>query len=185
MTTKTVLIPIATGFEEIEALTAVDILRRAGAKVVLAGVGRPPIVGRSGVSVNPDMDLDEALSQAPYDLVYLPGGLPNAHLLRDDPRVVSAIKEQARTDRLLAAICAAPLALASAGVLEGRTATSHPGVKDEMPSHGYSEERVVKSGRILTSRAPGTAMEMAFELVRELYGEDTVRQVNEGVLAKM
>ncbi|MCU0662706.1 MAG: DJ-1/PfpI family protein [Myxococcota bacterium] len=182
---KTALVLIATGFEEIEALTVVDILRRSGALVVLAGVGQAPIVGRSEVSVNPDATLDEALKQAPFDLIVLPGGLPNAHLLRDDARVQAAVQGHAQQGRLVAAICAAPLALQSAGVLEGQRATSHPGVRADMRAEGYVDDRVVVSGRIVTSRAPGTAMEFAFELVRQLYGESMVNEVNQGVLARL
>ena len=184
--TKKVLVPVAKGFEEIEALTAVDILRRAGAQVVLAGCeGEGAVVGRSDISVMPDKSLDAALAEAPYDLIALPGGLPNAYTLRDDDRLQDALKAQAGRGGLVAAICAAPVALAEAGLLEGKTKTSHPAVKAEMPSEGYQEERVVVDGQVITSRSPGTAMEFAFALVRALFGEDKVEEVNAPVFARL
>jgi 4-methyl-5(b-hydroxyethyl)-thiazole monophosphate biosynthesis len=182
---KTVLVPIAQGFEEIETMAIVDILRRAGAKVVLAGVGAFPVVGRSGVSLNPDATIDEALKTAPYDAVVLPGGLPNAFTLRDDPRIKSAVRGHAEQNKLVGAICAAPLALQSAGVLEGHKATSHPGAKDAMALPGYCDDSVVVSGRVVTSRAPGTALKFAFALVQQLYGDEMVAKVNEEVLASL
>lgn len=183
---KSVLVPIAEGFEEIEALTIVDILRRADAHVVLAAVGdSTTVVGRSRIVVTADMKIEEALKRSPYDLLVLPGGLPNAHILRDSPVVQKAIREHRESRALLGAICAAPLALASAGVLSGIEATSHPGVREEMPGDGYSEKRVVDSDGVVTSRAPGTAMEFAFTLVARLFGEEKVKEVNQGVLASL
>jgi 4-methyl-5(b-hydroxyethyl)-thiazole monophosphate biosynthesis len=184
--TKKVLVPVSKGFEEIEALTAVDILRRAGAQVVLAGCeGEGAVEGRSSIRVVPDTSLEAALAEGPYDLIALPGGLPNAYTLRDDERLQAALKVQAERDGFVAAICAAPVALAEAGLLEGKAKTSHPAVKAEMPSEGYREDRVVVDGRVITSRGPGTAMEFAFALVRALFGEDKVEEVNGPVFARL
>ena len=184
--TKKVLVPVAKGFEEIEALTAVDILRRAGASVVLAGLeGEGAVEGRSNISVMPDKSLDDALAEAPYDLIALPGGLPNAYSLRDDARLQKVIKAQAERGGLVAAICAAPVALAAAGILEGKTKTSHPAVRDEMPSDGYREDRVVVDGKVITSRSPGTAIEFAFTLVRVLFGDAKAEEVNGPVFARL
>ncbi len=181
---KRVLVPIAEGFEEIEAFTVVDILRRAGAEVVVAGVGgQPQVVGRSQVSVIPDEDIETALAKAPYDMIVLPGGLPNAHILRDHDQLSAAITNHADSGAFVGAICAAPLALERSGVLEGKPYTSHPGVKDQMITAGYCDDRVVVAGKVLTSRAPGTAMEFAFAIVRELFGDEKVAEVNQGVLA--
>ncbi len=183
---KKVLVLIASGFEEVETLSVVDILRRAEAEVVLAGVGgESPIVGRSNVSLIPDTTFEEAMKKGPYDIIVLPGGLPNAYILRDDPKVLEAIKEQSDRDGYLAAICAAPVALARAGVLEGRCLTSHPTICDQLQKEGYLDSRVVVDGRVITSRSPGTALEFAFAIVRELYGDKTVEKVNEGVLARL
>ena len=183
--TKRVLVPLAEGFEEIEAMTVVDILRRADVEVVTAGLQEGPITGRSAITVVPDTTLDEALTAAGYDMVVCPGGLPGSHYLRDDPRVIGALKRTAEAGGFTAAICAAPLVLDRAGLLDGATQTSHPSVRGELPAEGYLEERVVTSGRVVTSRAPGTAMEFAFTLLRELLGDAAVEEVNQGVLARL
>ncbi len=183
---KKVLVLIATGFEEVETLTVVDILRRAEANVVLAGVGEEwPVVGRSKVSVIPDTTFEDAVTKGPYDVLVLPGGLPNAYILRDNQAVIEAIKEQLSNGLYVGAICAAPVALAKAGVLEGRCLTSHPTIGDQLPQNGYLDERVVVDDRVITSRSPGTAMEFAFAIVQALYGKETVEKVNQGVLARL
>jgi len=183
--TKRALVPLAAGFEEIEALTVVDILRRAGVEVVVAGVAPGIVTGRSGISVQPDVGLDDALADPAFDLVALPGGMPGSTTLRDDPRIVSALRRTHEGGGWVAAICAAPIALARAGLLEGREATCPPGMSAELPDAARNEARVVISGRVVTSRAPGTAMEFAFELVRLLAGDAAVAEVNSGVLAAL
>lgn len=183
--TKRVLIPISKGFEEIEAITIVDILRRAGAIVVVAGVDGDEVMGRSSVTVIPDATLDTALAHGPYDLMVLPGGLPNAYTLRDDPRIIAALQATIEEGGKVGAICAAPVALEEAGLLDNRPATSFPAMENELTSADYSTDRVVVSGRVVTSRAAGTAMEFAFALVKALFGDEKVKEVNKGVLAKL
>lgn len=183
--TKWVLVPISTGFEEIEALTVVDILNRAGASVVLAGLIPGPVTGRSKITVVPDMDLDAALEKGPYDMVVLPGGLPNAYTLRDDPRIIALVRQTAAENHQVAAICAAPAVLEKAGLLNGICATGHPSCEEDLVSAVYSQDRVVRVGNVTTSRSAGTAMEFAFSLVRTLFGEEKVGEVNAGVLAKV
>jgi 4-methyl-5(b-hydroxyethyl)-thiazole monophosphate biosynthesis len=183
--TKRVLVPLASGFEETEAVTVVDILRRGQIEVVTAGLEPGPVTGRSNITVTPDTTLDEALAGPAFDAIVLPGGLPGAEILRDDPRVIDALSKILVRGGLAGAICAAPIALERAGVLDGRTYTSHPSFEDKLPTAGYSQDRVAKSERVVTSRGPGTAMEFAFELLLELGGEDAVREVNQGVLAQI
>ena len=183
---KRVLVTIGTGFEEIEALTVVDILRRAEMEVVLAGVEEDtPVVGRSNISIVPDTGLSQALESGPFDMIVLPGGLPNAHILRDDSRVTGAVKEQVARGGYVAAICAAPLALDKAGVLEGRRCTSHPAICEDLGGRDYSDDPVVVADRVITSRAAGTAMAFAFAILRELTGPEKVEEVNAGVLAPL
>ena len=182
---KRVIVPISKGFEEIEAVTVIDVLRRAGAEVVVAGVDGDTVTGRSGIPMIPDMSLNEALEKGPYDLMVLPGGQPNANTLRDDARIMAGLKETIASDGQVAAICAAPIVLEKAGMLAGQKATSFPSVAGDLQSVKYSEERVVVSGSITTSRAPGTAMEFAFQLVRTLYSDDKAREVNQGVMARL
>jgi protein deglycase len=183
---KRVLVPIAEGFEEIEAVTVIDILRRAKIEVVVAGVIANAVVkGRSGIAVQVDISLDEALAGLPFDAVVLPGGMPNAFTLRDDPRVVAAASDVFEKGGIAAAICAAPVALERAGLLEGRAATCHPGMEKELPAASRNDARVVVDGRVVTSKGPGTAMEFAFALVRLLAGDAEVSKVNAGVLAAL
>jgi 4-methyl-5(b-hydroxyethyl)-thiazole monophosphate biosynthesis len=182
---KRVLVPLAEGFEEIEALTIVDILRRAGVEVVTAGLAPGLVTGRSGITLKPDTTLDDALAGPAFDLVALPGGMPGSTILRDDPRIISALKGAHERGGWVAAICAAPIALARAGLLEGRDATCHPGMVAELPDAARNDAHVVISDRVVTSRAPGTAMEVVFALVRILCGEAAAAEVNTGVLAAL
>jgi len=184
MTTR-VLVPLAAGFEETEAVTVIDVLRRGAVEVVTAGLEAGPVTGRSGIAVTPDTTLDEALDGPPFDAIVLPGGLPNAEILRDDPRVIETVSKILERGGLTGAICAAPTALERAGALAGRTYTSHPSIENALPPDGYTDDRVVTSDRVITSRGPGTAMEFAFALLRELSGDDAVHQVNQGVLARL
>jgi protein deglycase len=183
--TKRVLVPISKGFEEIEAVTVIDILKRAGAEVVVAGVDGDTVTGRSAITVIPDMPLDAALAGDAYDLIVLPGGVPNAYTLRDDDRIIEAVRAQAAAERPVAAICAAPVVLEKAGLLAGRTATSHPTAEEEIVTARFSTDRVVKAGLVTTSRSCGTAMEFALSLVRDLFGDAKVAEINKGVLAKI
>jgi 4-methyl-5(b-hydroxyethyl)-thiazole monophosphate biosynthesis len=173
-----VLIPLAQGCEELEAVTVVDLLRRAGIHVVTAGLDEQPVRASRGVVLLPDMTLEQAL-QSDYDMVVLPGGLPGADHLGDDPRIIGLLKEMAAADKYTAAICAAPRVLARAGLLEGKRATSYPGALETaaVPGLDYSEESIVTDGNVVTSRGPGTAMDFALHLIELLAGKtgrDTV-----------
>jgi len=180
--TKRVLVPLAEGFEEIEALTVVDVLRRAGAEVVTAGIGRGPVTGRSAIPVTPDTTFD-AIDPGEFDMIVLPGGMPASATLRDDDRVLDALRRVAAAGGHVCAICAAPIALRRAGLLEGAAFTSYPGMRPDLPQEGYREERVVVSGRMITSRGPGTAMEFALALVEALEGARTAREIALEILA--
>lgn len=170
----TVLIPLAQGCEELEAVTVMDILRRAGVQVTTASLGEKTIKASRGAVLLADMTLDEALEQD-FDMIVLPGGLPGSEHLKNDPRIIARLKEMAARNRYIAAICAAPMALHAAGLLEGRRATSFPGVLETLPgSHIVLDDPVVVDGNIITSRGPGTAMDFALRLVELLLGK-TVR----------
>jgi 4-methyl-5(b-hydroxyethyl)-thiazole monophosphate biosynthesis len=171
-----VLVPLANGCEEMEAVTIIDLLRRAGIEVVTAGL-KPGIVTASrGVQLVPDVSLDVAL-QDDYDMVVLPGGMPGATHLKDDARIIELLKKMAAAGRYTAAICAAPMVLAEAGILNGKQATSYPGFLDTVPDVTLSSAAVVQDGKVLTSRGPGTAMDFALALVEVLTGTDTRQQV--------
>jgi 4-methyl-5(b-hydroxyethyl)-thiazole monophosphate biosynthesis len=171
-----VLVPLAEGCEELEAVTIIDLLRRAGIEVVTAGL-KPGIIKASrGVQLMPDMTLDEALS-GHYDMVVLPGGMPGAANLKADARIIGLLKKMAAGGQYTAAICAAPMVLAEAGILNGKQATSYPGFLEGLPGVAVSTATVVQDGKVLTSRGPGTAMDFALTLIEVLVGHDTRQQV--------
>ena len=193
---KTVLVTLAPGFEEIETITVVDILRRAGARVTLGATQDGPIEGSRGVSVLPDTTLDRLGEQETFDLIVLPGGQPGTDNLCKNTAVHSLLQEQAKAGRAIAAICAAPMVLDQAGLLEGRCVTSHPSVADRLNAGHYVESRVavaglavftliILDGNLITSRAPGTALEFALALVDKLFGPERMEMVNKGVLARI
>lgn len=176
-----VLVPLADGCEELEAVTIIDLLRRAGIAVTTAGL-KPGIVKASrGVQLVPDVTLDVAL-QDRYDMVVLPGGMPGATHLKDDPRVIRLLQQMAADGRYTAAICAAPMVLAEAGVLAGKRATSYPGFLDGLPGVMVRAEAVVKDGTVVTSRGPGTAMDFALALIEALAGHAKRDEVEAGLV---
>ena len=177
---KTVLIPLANGCEEIEAVTVIDILRRAGIEVTTAGLDTEPVHASRGTVLVPDTILDVAL-QRNYDMVVLPGGQPGTNNLKADPRILTLVKSMAQHDRYVAAICAAPAVLATAGVLDDRRATCFPGALDDFPHVQQQPEAVVEDGKIITSRGPGTAMDFALILVEHLTGRPKRQEVEAGL----
>lgn len=182
--TPSALVVLAPGFEEVEALAVVDILRRAGVEVVCAATVDGPVEGRNGIRVLADASLDDALGRT-FDLVVLPGGKVGTDNLRADARVIELVRGQHSAGRLIAAICAAPTVLAAAGLVEGRRVTSHPSVRGELGGAVLTDDRVVVDGRIVTSQGPGTALEFAFKLAELLVGPARAGDVNRGVLARL
>lgn len=181
---KKALILLAPGFEEIELVTVVNILRRAEVEVTIAGTTPDPVLGRSRIQVVADVSIDEVTGFG-FDLIVLPGGQPGTQNLASDTRVKQILSNAAEEKGYISAICAAPSILAAYGYLTGKKATSHPSVIPEMVSVEYSEDLVVVDGRWVTSRAAGTAMVFAFKLVELLMGPEKVRTVNQGVMAKL
>jgi 4-methyl-5(b-hydroxyethyl)-thiazole monophosphate biosynthesis len=179
-----VLVPLAQGCEELEAVTIIDLLRRAGLEVVSAGLDDQPITASRGVKLIPDTSLDDALKQD-YDMVVLPGGLPGADHLDNDPRIQDLLIKMANSEKFTAAICAAPKVLASAGLLEGKRATSFPGTLEKLNLSNTQLETdpVVQDGKIITSRGPGTAMDFALALIEQLEGKEK-RDAVEGPLQR-
>lgn len=176
--TPHVLVPLAQGCEELEAITIIDLLRRAGIEVTSAGLDVGSITASRGVKLIPDTDLESALKNN-YDMIVLPGGLPGADYLDNDERIKSVIKKMVSDDKYIAAICAAPKVLANAGLLNGKKATSYPGFLNglDLPDTTISDEAIVKDGKIITSRGPGTAMDFALELIEILSGKDKRNEV--------
>lgn len=179
-----VLIPIADGSEELEAVTLIDLLRRAGIEVVVAGLKDGAVKCSRGTVLLPDASLDDVLERD-FDMIVLPGGMPGADHLDQDARIHRLLKRMADDGRYTAAICAAPKVLANAGLLDGKQATSFPGVIDAMGLTGTRvlAKPVVADGRVITSRGPGTAMDFALTLIETLAGAEVRRQV-EGPLQR-
>jgi 4-methyl-5(b-hydroxyethyl)-thiazole monophosphate biosynthesis len=177
----TVLAILAEGFEEIEAIAAVDLLRRAGVEVTLASLGEGiHVTGRTGVTLHADTTL-AAVESKEFDCLFLPGG-PGVKHLRADARVRVLARHYDAAGRWLAAICAAPAVLHDAGLLKGRRYTAHFSVAGELPEI-LSGERTVADGRLLTSRGAGTAIDFGLLLVEKLVSPDKAREVAQSICA--
>ena len=172
-----VLVLLAQGCEELEAVTVVDILRRAGIDVITAGLLPGPVKASRGIVLLPDAELEQVRHQS-FDMIVLPGGMPGSEHLKNDARVIGLLKIMAIAGKYVAAICAAPMALHAAGLLHDKNVTSFPGVLDQLPgSHRYCKEAVVVDGNIVTSRGPGTALDFSLTLTELLAGRPVRQQV--------
>jgi len=182
---KRVLCLLAPGFEEIETVTPVDLLRRAGAEVVVASVnGERLVTGRSNLTLQADVSLAAVMEETPeaeFDLLLIPGG-PGVKALRADGRAALLAKAYAEAGKLLGAICAAPTVLADAGLLAGKRFTAHFSVREDLPA-AVDAGPVVSDGEIVTSRGAGTALEFGLELVRRLFGEEKAREIAASIMA--
>ena len=178
-----VLVPRAPGCEELEAVTIIDLLRRAGIEVVSAGLESGPVRASRGVILVPDTELETVVGED-FDMIVLPGGLPGADHLDGDPRIRTLLRRMADAGRYTAAICAAPRVLANVGLLDGKSATAYPGhlEKLELSQVRLSSEPVVSDGRVITSRGPGTAMDFALALIEALAGREQRDQVEAGLV---
>ena len=177
-----VYVHLAEGFEEIEALTAVDLLRRADIGVETVSVtGRLPVTGAHGVKVVADILFEDAV-YSECELLALPGGMPGASNLAAHEGLCEKILSFYNQKKWLAAICAAPLVLGRAGVLEGKKATCYPGFEDELKGAELSEEAVVVCDGVITSRGPATAMAFALAIIEALKGKGAAAAIAEGLL---
>ncbi|WP_373017634.1 DJ-1 family glyoxalase III [Thiomicrorhabdus sp.] len=178
-----VLVPLAQGCEELEAVTIIDLLVRAGVEVITASLDAERVITASrGVQLIAQTTLD-AVSHEVFDLVVLPGGLPGADYLKQDDRLINILKKTAEQGGYVAAICAAPQVLVQAGLLDNKQATSFPGVIDNKPAPGmqYLNQPVVEDGKVITSKGPGTAMDFALTLIERLEGSAKRQQVEQGL----
>lgn len=190
---KKAIVLLASGFEEIEAVTPIDVLRRAGVHVSIVGLGAQTIAGAHGISLKADEVLDERLTvevekaTRMLDMLVIPGGGPGADNLAASELVARLVHAQAKAGRWIAAICASPaVVLAKTGVLNNRQVTCYPGYEDFFAKAAEitpRTERVIRDGSIITSRGPGTALEFALELARVLAGDATADKLTAGMLA--
>ncbi len=174
---KRVLVPIADGTEEIEAVTIIDILRRAGVDVVTASVGELEITASRGVRLVADCLISQCLDRE-FDMIALPGGIPGAEHLRDCPALIKILHHHDKAGKWLAAICAAPVVtLQPHGFLDNRLATCHPGRQSALHNRTAAHNRVVTDHNLVTSQGPGTAIEFSLQLVKLLCGEKKAAEV--------
>ena len=163
-----VAVILANGFEEIEALTVVDVLRRENITCHMVGF-EGTVTGSHAIQVQADRVFDGNLSE--YDMIVLPGGMPGSAHLRDNEQLITELQKFERIGKKVAAICAAPIALNQAGLLEGRNFTCYDGVQEQIADGHYSKETVVVDGNVITSRGPATALAFAYHLVETLGGD--------------
>jgi len=180
---KRVLVAIADGIEEIEAVCIIDTLRRGGAEVTVASVDSLQVTASRGVKLVADKLIADCAGET-FDLIVLPGGMPGAEHLRDCGALAEMLKAQKAAGRMYGAICASPaVVLGHHGLLGDKRATCHPALRDKLVCAKKSDDRVVADGTCVTSRGPGTAIEFALELVGQLFGDERMRQVAEPMLA--
>lgn len=179
-----VYLHLADGFEEVEALTVVDVLRRANIDIETISITETyEVTGTHGVKVVADQLLDE-VDYDQCDMIVLPGGLPGADYLEKDERLIEKIKIFNDQDKWIAAICAAPKILGRLGLLSGKTATCYPGIEDLLKGAKISSDPVAQSGNIITSKGPATAMLFALKIVEVLLGKDTAQKIKEDLLVE-
>ncbi len=175
-----VMVPLANGFEEIEALTIIDVLRRAGIQTDTIGVIGSFIESKHGIRVMVDKRLNE-VNEDNYDAIILPGGYPGYENLRKSKRVIEILKKFNSQNKLIGAICGAPSILAREGLLDDKKATIYPGMERELPHP--RDEPVIVDGNIVTSQGPGTAMKFALTLVKLLKGEKDAERLKRELVA--
>ena len=179
---KKVSIFLAEGFEEVEALTQVDLLRRAGAEVTMVSIsGAREVAGSHGIVVTADKIFAE-MDFAEMDLLVLPGGMPGTLYLKECAPLIALLQDFNEKGRKLAAICAAPTVLGAAGLLRGKKAACYPGCEDGLPGAEVLTDRVVVDGNISTSRGVGTAIPFALSLIAQLYDQQKADQIRESIV---
>jgi len=179
---KRVAVLLAEGFEEIEALTVVDIMRRANVSCDMVGIEKLSVIGSHNIEVKCDKVLRDDINE--YDLIVLPGGMPGSVNLKNSEKVINAVKYFNENNKLMGVICAAPIVLAAANIISGRNITSFPGCKEELKGCNYKEDEVVVDGNIITSRGPATAMSFSYKLLEAL-GYDNYKEISKAMLYKL
>lgn len=181
---KKILLLLAEGFEEVEALTVVDYLRRMDIVVDTCSItGENKVEGAHKIIVESDKILDEIYGAKDYDGLVIPGGMPGSTNLRDNDRVIELVKEFNKDEKLIAAICAGPIVLEKANILEGKMVTSYPGFEDEL-SGIYKEDLVVQDKNVITARGPAVAVYFALKIIENLLGENRVEDLKKDILLK-
>jgi 4-methyl-5(b-hydroxyethyl)-thiazole monophosphate biosynthesis len=178
------LVILAPGFEEIEAVTVIDVLRRCGIKVTIAGLSPNLVEGAHSIKIIPDKSIEQ-VHMRDFDAVVLPGGSPGFKNLRQDERVLHIIRRTSDSGKLVTAICAAPAVLSDAGVLKNRKCTIYPGMESEVEKEGSEvlEDFVVVDDNVITSRGPATALPFALKIAEKLVGKEIAKSIKKKTLA--
>ena len=183
---KRVLIPFTTGVEELELVAIVDLLRRAHIEACMASLDGDVVTGRSGITLQADAALDDVMGES-WDMIVLPGGLPNAHLLRDHTSVQQVVLRLHQEKKIIAAICAAPIALATLGITHGMQLTAYPSCQSDIealqPTSTYLPDAVVEDDWLITSRGAGTAIEFALRLIAKLSHPSLSEKIRQEIVA--
>jgi 4-methyl-5(b-hydroxyethyl)-thiazole monophosphate biosynthesis len=181
---KRVLISVADGIEELEAIAIIDCLGRAGADLTIASTQKQQITTARKVKITADCLITDC-SKKTYDLIVLPGGVPGAESFRDSKTLIEMLKKQKEAGRFYAAICASPaIAFAYHGLLAGKKATCYPGMEGKLPDASAANQRIVVDGNCITSQGPGTALEFSLKLVELLFGNQKSQELAKAMLIK-
>lgn len=175
---------LAPGFEEIEAVTIIDLLRRAEINVTVAGLVKGSVEGSHGISILADVNYKE-INPDDYDYLILPGGQPGTNNLKANQQVLDSVRKFRNENKLIAAICAAPTVLHEAGILDNKKVTSYPSEKEVFTSSKYVDSPVVKDENIVTSRGVGTAIDFTLDLIGEIMGNETRQEIADRILWKI
>ncbi len=173
-----VLIPLAEGFEEIEAVTIIDTLRRAEIDAITAYLEKNPVSGSHNIQIIADIGINDIEAEE-IDAIILPGGMPGSENIKNNAAITSIIKKIYKKKGIIGAICAAPIALGALGALEGKNATCYPGFENQLKGATVCKKPVVADGNIITGNAAGSALHFALEVVRKIKGEDVMLSLKE------
>lgn len=179
---KKVAMFFATGFEEVEAITVVDYLRRGEIRVdMISTTGDIEVIGDHKIKVSMDLLLED-MEKSSYDAYIIPGGMPNAKYLSKNERVLEILKSENEKGKLICAVCAGPMVLVSSGVLKGKTITGYPGLFEDNTSYNYADKKTVKDQNIITSQGPSLAVYFALEIIEALEGKGIRKKVEDSIL---
>ena len=176
-----VAVLLAEGFEEVEAVAVIDVLRRAQIETIVVGLSKEPVPSARNVRIIPDVSIDEVKAEE-LDMVILPGGLGGVEKLKQDKRVENLVKGMREKGKMIGAICAAPTALAKFGLLEGKKATVYPSLKEDIKPAQYVDEKVVEDDKVITSQGPGTALLFGLSIVEKLLGREKAKEIAQKML---
>jgi 4-methyl-5(b-hydroxyethyl)-thiazole monophosphate biosynthesis len=176
-----VAVIIADGFEEVEAVAVIDVLRRAEIDTAIVGLHEGNVTSARKVRIIPDTMIDSVRAED-FDVIVLPGGQPGSDNLNADARVKELVRQFSKKGKITAAICAAPYVLANAGVLSGKHVTCYPTYKDRLGDSVYEEKSVVIDGNVLTSRGAGTALDFGIAIIEKLVGRDKALKIRDSML---